>query len=104
MQRTVLITGCSSGIGAALAIELHKRGNRVYASARRPDTLAPLAALGLDWCSNLCFGRSSFSELVFFLSDSWRSCWLSFLAATRFESSAAMPRKTSQIVRRKISM
>ena len=48
MQRTVLITGCSSGIGAALAIELHKRGNRVYASARRPDTLAPLAALGLD--------------------------------------------------------
>ena len=48
MHRTILITGCSSGIGAALATELHKRGNRVYASARRPETLAPLAALGLD--------------------------------------------------------
>jgi NAD(P)-dependent dehydrogenase (short-subunit alcohol dehydrogenase family) len=48
MQRTILITGCSSGIGAALAIELHKRGNRVYASARRSETLAPLTALGLD--------------------------------------------------------
>lgn len=48
MQRTILITGCSSGIGAALATELHKRGNRVYASARRPDTLTPLTEQGLD--------------------------------------------------------
>ncbi|MEZ5571328.1 MAG: SDR family NAD(P)-dependent oxidoreductase [Halioglobus sp.] len=47
MQRTVLITGCSSGIGAALAAELHRRGNRVYATARREETLAPLAAMGL---------------------------------------------------------
>jgi len=47
MQRTILITGCSSGIGAALAAELHRRGNRVYATARRPETLAPLAEMGL---------------------------------------------------------
>src|SRR5262245_25798761 len=48
MRRTILITGCSSGIGAALAKELYRRGNRVFATARKPETLAPLAAMGLD--------------------------------------------------------
>lgn len=47
MTRTVLITGCSSGIGAALAREFHRRGHTVYASARRPDSLEPLRQLGL---------------------------------------------------------
>lgn len=48
MQRTILITGCSSGIGASLASELQRLGNQVYATARRPDTLAPLAKQGLQ--------------------------------------------------------
>ena len=47
MQRIILITGCSSGIGAAMAGEMHRRGHRVYATARRPETLAPLAEQGL---------------------------------------------------------
>jgi NAD(P)-dependent dehydrogenase (short-subunit alcohol dehydrogenase family) len=47
MQRTILITGCSSGIGAALAREFHERGHRVYATARRRETLAPLEADGV---------------------------------------------------------
>jgi NAD(P)-dependent dehydrogenase (short-subunit alcohol dehydrogenase family) len=47
MQKTILITGCSSGIGAALAREFGKRGHRVYATARRADALAALEAEGL---------------------------------------------------------
>lgn len=46
-QSDVLITGCSSGIGAALADEFHARGHKVYATARKPEALAPLAARGL---------------------------------------------------------
>lgn len=43
----ILITGCSSGIGAALARAFHQRGAVVYATARRPESLAALAQLGL---------------------------------------------------------
>lgn len=45
--RTVLITGCSSGIGAALAREFHGRGHRVIATARRLEALRELGASGL---------------------------------------------------------
>ena len=47
MQKTILITGCSSGIGAALAREFAKRGHRVYATARRAEALAALEAEGI---------------------------------------------------------
>jgi NAD(P)-dependent dehydrogenase (short-subunit alcohol dehydrogenase family) len=46
MAKVVLITGCSSGIGKAAASELNRRGQLVYATARRPETLAELAAAG----------------------------------------------------------
>ncbi|MFJ8476398.1 SDR family NAD(P)-dependent oxidoreductase [Kitasatospora sp. NPDC094011] len=45
--KTVLITGCSSGMGRRAALALHRLGHRVYATARRPETLAELAAVGL---------------------------------------------------------
>jgi short-subunit dehydrogenase len=43
----VLITGCSSGIGRAAALSLHQAGFTVYATARRPETLADLSDRGL---------------------------------------------------------
>ncbi len=42
-KRIVLITGCSSGIGRALAEEFYRQGYFVYASARRPESIADLA-------------------------------------------------------------
>src|SRR5215470_2484583 len=44
---SVLITGCSSGIGQAAALALHEAGRTVVATARNPDTLSGLAARGL---------------------------------------------------------
>ncbi|KAK4235449.1 short-chain dehydrogenase [Achaetomium macrosporum] len=46
---TILITGCSpGGMGAALAAAFHSAGHHVYATARNPFKLVPLANQGLD--------------------------------------------------------
>ncbi|MEZ4334373.1 MAG: SDR family NAD(P)-dependent oxidoreductase [Myxococcota bacterium] len=44
--RTALVTGCSSGIGAATASAFARAGFLVFATARRPQILAPLVAAG----------------------------------------------------------
>lgn len=50
MQKTdsvVLITGCSSGIGKALALEFLRQGYQVVATARKIETLTDLAEKGM---------------------------------------------------------
>jgi NAD(P)-dependent dehydrogenase (short-subunit alcohol dehydrogenase family) len=47
-DRSILITGCSTGIGFAAARDLKQRGWRVLATARRPADIARLSAIGLE--------------------------------------------------------
>jgi NAD(P)-dependent dehydrogenase (short-subunit alcohol dehydrogenase family) len=47
-QKTVLITGCSTGIGYCIAKGLKKRGYRVIATARREESVNQLISEGFE--------------------------------------------------------
>lgn len=47
-SKSILITGCSSGIGHCVAHGLRARGYRVFATARKPADVAALHAQGLE--------------------------------------------------------
>jgi short-subunit dehydrogenase len=48
MKKTILITGCSSGIGYDTAHYLHKNGYRICATARKPQDVERLKSEGLE--------------------------------------------------------
>jgi NAD(P)-dependent dehydrogenase (short-subunit alcohol dehydrogenase family) len=47
-QKTILITGCSTGIGYACALGLKQRGYRVFATARKAEDVTRLESEGLE--------------------------------------------------------
>lgn len=47
-QKSILITGCSTGIGHTCALGLKARGYRVFATARTPEDLKRLEEEGLE--------------------------------------------------------
>jgi len=57
----VLISGCSSGIGAATAAAFARAGHTVYATARRTETLADLGAMG---CHALALDVTSEDSMI----------------------------------------
>ena len=48
MNKTILITGCSSGIGEHCALALKAKGWRVFATARKAKDIARLKRQGLE--------------------------------------------------------
>lgn len=48
IKKTILITGCSSGIGFDSAIALKQRGHRVIASCRKKEDVQKLIDLGIE--------------------------------------------------------
>lgn len=48
MEKTIIITGCSSGIGLCAAETLQKRGYRVFATTRKENDVEKLKARGLE--------------------------------------------------------
>jgi len=47
-DKSVLITGCSSGIGLCVAQALHERGYQVFATARKREDVGKLREMGLN--------------------------------------------------------
>jgi NADP-dependent 3-hydroxy acid dehydrogenase YdfG len=48
IQKSILITGCSTGIGLVCALGLKDQGYRVFATARKSEDIKRLEALGLE--------------------------------------------------------
>ncbi len=60
-KKSVLITGCSSGIGRCLALGLRRRGYRVFATARKAADVAMLARRGYE---SLCLDLESSDSIA----------------------------------------
>ncbi|MGD8349592.1 MAG: SDR family oxidoreductase [Gammaproteobacteria bacterium] len=60
-KRSVLVTGCSSGIGECVAHGLHARGYRVFASVRKAEDRAAFRRAGIE-CLLLDYADSASIE------------------------------------------
>ncbi len=69
--RTILITGCSSGIGRAAAVRLAQRGHRVIATARQPETLRDLERDNLKITACDVSDEVSMQQAVAFAHDTF---------------------------------
>lgn len=64
MEKSILITGCSSGIGHHVALGLRERGYRVFATARKPEDVEHLREQGFETCRLDLDDSGSIAEAV----------------------------------------
>ncbi len=69
MTKTVLITGCSSGIGLSTATYLHARGFRVIASVRDTKDIPILSDLGIECIQLDLTDESSIANAVAYINE-----------------------------------
>lgn len=67
----VMITGCSSGIGEALALKFHERGFTVIATARSLESIEHLHDLGIDTRKLDVDSRSELALLKCYVIDKY---------------------------------
>jgi short-subunit dehydrogenase len=72
-HEVVLITGCGSGIGKALALAFHAQGHRVCATARRLQTMQDLAGQGIHTMALDVTQASDIQRVLGELRDSGRA-------------------------------
>lgn len=63
-KRIVLITGCSSGIGMALARAFHAHGDTVYATARRLESISALSDMGMKTLALDVLQPAQFDQVI----------------------------------------
>ena len=59
-----LITGCSTGLGRALAVRVLARGHRLIATARQPETLVALVATDPGRCRALALDVTDAAQVT----------------------------------------
>ena len=70
MKKSILITGCSSGIGLDAALTLSTRGYQVFATARKQADVVMLQEKGLTACQlDLTQVDSIHAALAFVLNE-----------------------------------
>ncbi|MFV8132676.1 SDR family NAD(P)-dependent oxidoreductase [Streptomyces syringium] len=74
-SRAVVITGCSSGIGRAVALRLVGRGYAVYATARRATPLRELAAAGIETALRLLTAQEARDPVYTAFRDDLAHCY-----------------------------
>lgn len=98
-QKTILITGCSSGIGRCVALGLQQRGYRVFATARKSKDSVTLRELGLEALElDLNDSSSIDSALAYILEQTDNSLYALFNNGAYGQPGALedLPRKAMQ--------